>query len=157
MLWLGFIYCTFRYESEFDAFTGASTEVSIVTSDYSELSSPVDRTVNPSYEQIEEMVGKAIELQGGLDWVIEKGDVVKIKENLVGGSSGSGDGENTDVRVVKSFDNEYRNADTHEYTWHLDNNWGTRLTEGTYVCILRVGKQSRTTKLVIESIVRSDF
>jgi len=66
MLWLGFIYCTFRYESEFDAFTGASTEVSIVTSDYSELSSPVDRTVNPSYEQIEEMVGKAIERSGGI-------------------------------------------------------------------------------------------
>jgi len=94
---------TFRYESEFDALTGATTKVSIVTSDYEELSSPVDRTVNPSYMQIEEMVGKAIELQGGLDWVIDKGDKVYIKVNLVGKESPSGQGENTDVRVVKAL------------------------------------------------------
>ena len=94
---------TFRYESEFDAVTGATTTVGIVTSDYSELTDPIERTTNPSYEQIEEMVGKAIELQGGFEWVIDKGDVVMIKVNLVGGSSGSGDGENTDVRVVKAL------------------------------------------------------
>jgi uncharacterized protein (DUF362 family) len=94
---------TFRYESEFDAVTGETVQVGIVTSDYAELSDPIDRTVNPSYEQIEEMVGKAIELQGGFEWVIHKGDKVYIKVNLVGGDSPSGEGENTDVRVVKAL------------------------------------------------------
>ena len=105
---------TFRYESEFDALTGASTTVGIVTSDFSELTNPIERSINPSYEQIEEMVGKAIELQGGFEGVIVKGDVVMIKVNLVGGSSGSGDGENTDVRVVKALIrhiNEYTEGD----------------------------------------------
>ena len=94
---------TFRYESEFDAITGETIQVGIVTSDYAELSDPVDRTVNPSYMQIEEMVGKAIELQGGFEGVINKGDKVYIKVNLVGGDSPSGEGENTDVRVVKAL------------------------------------------------------
>jgi uncharacterized protein (DUF362 family) len=94
---------TFRLESEFDAVTGATARVGIVTSDYNELSNPVARTVNPSYAQIEEMVGKAIELQGGFEWIINKGDKVLIKVNLVGEDSPSGQGENTDVRVVKAL------------------------------------------------------
>ena len=94
---------TFRYESEFDAVTGATATVSIVTSDYTDLANPIERTNNPSYEQIEDMVVKAIELQGGLEWVVDKGDVVYIKVNLVGGNSPSGYGENTDVRVVKAL------------------------------------------------------
>ncbi len=94
---------TFRYESEFDAITGATTDVSIVTSDYAELTDPVERTINPSFKQIEDMVGKAIELQGGFEWVIDKGDKVFIKVNLVGKDSPSGAGENTDVRVVKAL------------------------------------------------------
>jgi uncharacterized protein (DUF362 family) len=94
---------TFRYESEFDAISGATTQVGIVTSDFEELSNPVDRNTNPSYKQIEEMVGKAIELQGGFEWIIDKGDKVLIKVNLVGANSASGNGENTDVRVVKAL------------------------------------------------------
>ncbi|MBA7543150.1 hypothetical protein ES705_35477 [subsurface metagenome] len=94
---------TFRYESEFDAVTAATTKVSIVPSDYGELADPVSRSINPSYQQIENMVRKAIELQGGLDWVISEGDKVMVKVNLVGGNSPSGEGENTDVRVVKSL------------------------------------------------------
>lgn len=94
---------TFRYESEFDATTDVTSIVGIVTSDYAELSNPVSRTLNPSYGQIEEMVGKAIELQGGFNGILEKGDSVMIKVNLVGGNSPSGEGENTDVRVVKAL------------------------------------------------------
>lgn len=94
---------TFRFESEFDAISGATTNVGIVTSDFEELSNPVDRNTNPSYQQIEEMVGKAIELQGGFEWIIDKGDKVMIKVNLVGANSASGNGENTDVRVVKAL------------------------------------------------------
>lgn len=93
---------TFRYESEFDALSGATTKVGIVTSDMAELSSPVSREVDPTYGQIEEMVAKAIDLQGGL-WVVQKGDVVMIKVNLVGDNSASGEGTNTDVRVVKAL------------------------------------------------------
>lgn len=94
---------TFRYESEFDAVTGATTKVGLVPSDYSGLSEQVSRTVDPGYKQIEDMVRKALELQGGLDWIIEKGDKVMIKVNLVGANSPSGQGENTDVRVVKAL------------------------------------------------------
>ena len=94
---------TFRLESEFDAVTAATAKVGIVTSDYSGLSNPVSRTVNPGYAVIEEMVGKAIELQGGFKWIIDKGNKVMIKVNLVGKDSPSGQGENTDVRVVKAL------------------------------------------------------
>lgn len=94
---------TFRYESEFDVISGATVKVGIVPSDYDELSNPVARTVNPSYEQVEAMVDKAIEVQGGFKWVIDKGDKVMIKVNLVGSDSPSGEGENTDVRVVKAL------------------------------------------------------
>lgn len=94
---------TFRYESEFDAVSGATTTVSIVTSDFSKLSNPINRTEKPSYQQIEEMVGKAIELQGGFEDVISKGNTVLLKVNLVGGNSPSGQGENTDVNVVKAL------------------------------------------------------
>ena len=96
-------YGTYRLESEFDAFTAATTKVSIVPSDYSGLTSPADRSSELTYAQVEDMVREAIELQGGLDWVVDTGDLVMIKVNLVGGSSGSGDGENTDVRVVKAL------------------------------------------------------
>jgi uncharacterized protein (DUF362 family) len=94
---------TFRYESEFDAVAGATTKVGLVPSDYSGLAKQVSRTIDPGYEQIEEMVRKALELQGGLDWMIERGDKVMIKVNLVGANSPSGHGENTDVRVVKAL------------------------------------------------------
>ncbi len=94
---------TFRYESEFDAITAATTKVALVASDYGELSHPVSRNTNPSYLQIEDMVSKAIDLQGGFDWVISKDDKVLIKVNLVGEDSPSGQGENTDVRVVKAL------------------------------------------------------
>lgn len=93
---------TFRYESDFDVVSGATTKVSIVPSDYEELVTKVSRTVDPGYEQIEAMVRKALQLQGGLDWIISKGDKVMLKVNLVGGDSPSGEGENTDVRVVKA-------------------------------------------------------
>lgn len=94
---------TFRMESDFDAITSATTKVAIVPSDYAELSDPVARTSNPSYNQVEAMVRKAIDLQGGLEWVVNKGNTVLIKVNLVGANSPSGQGENTDVRVVKAL------------------------------------------------------
>ncbi|MBN1180773.1 MAG: DUF362 domain-containing protein [Bacteroidales bacterium] len=94
---------TYRLESDFDAVTAATTKVAIVPSDYNGLSSPVGRATDPTYAQVEDMVRKAIDLQGGLDWVVDSGDLVMIKVNLVGGTSGSGDGENTDVRVVKAL------------------------------------------------------
>lgn len=94
---------TYRMESDFDAVTAATTDVSVVPSDYSGLTSKVSRTVNPDYAQIEEMVRKAIELQGGLDGVIAKGNKVMIKPNIVEKNTPSGWGTNTDVRVVKAL------------------------------------------------------
>lgn len=94
---------TYRLESEFDAVSYPTSSVAIVPSDYSGLSNPISRNINPSVEQIEDMVRKAIELQGGLSGIINPGNTVMIKINLVGGFSGSGDGENTDYRVVKAL------------------------------------------------------
>jgi uncharacterized protein (DUF362 family) len=94
---------TYRMESDFDAITAATTKVSIVPSDFSELASKVSRTIDPTYEQVEGMVRKAIELQGGLDNVIHKGDKVLIKPNIVEKDTPPGWGTNTDVRVVKAL------------------------------------------------------
>lgn len=94
---------TFKYESDFDVLTGASVKVSVVPSDYEELTQQVSRDKDPGYDQIEAMVYKAIELQGSLPYVVSKGDKVMVKVNLVGGNSPSGEGENTDVRVVKAL------------------------------------------------------
>ncbi len=94
---------TFRLESAFDTTKYPDTKVAIITSDYSGLTSQVSRTVDPGYEQIELMVRKAVELQGGFAGIIAKGDKVMLKVNLVGEDSPSGQGENTDVRVVKAL------------------------------------------------------
>lgn len=94
---------TFRLESEFDAVTAATATVGLIPSDYNDLSSPVSRSKDPSYEQVEDMVRKAIELSGGLGQVVFPGETVMVKVNLVGANSPSGQGENTDVRVVKAL------------------------------------------------------
>jgi uncharacterized protein (DUF362 family) len=93
---------TYRYESDFDSVFADTTQVAIVPSDFSGLADPVSRTVDPGYSQMEGMVRKAIELQGGLNGIVEPGNKVLLKVNLVGANSPSGQGENTDVRVVKS-------------------------------------------------------
>ncbi len=94
---------TYRMESEFDAFSAATAKVAIVPSDYSELTNKVSRNFEPGYEQIEDMVRKAIELQGGLDDVVKKGNKVMIKPNIVEKDTPPGLGTNTDVRVVKAL------------------------------------------------------
>lgn len=99
----GAVEGTFCPEARFQPQTYPQTTVSIVTSDYDQLASPIARTTNPTYEQVEAMVRKAIELQGGFSGVIEENDKVMLKVNLVGANSASGNGENTDVRVVKAL------------------------------------------------------
>lgn len=94
---------TFRYESEFPVVQYPDTKVSIITSENPSLPNPVARTVNTNYEQVEAMVRKAIELQGGFDNVVKKNQKIMLKVNLVGANSASGNGENTDVRVVKAL------------------------------------------------------
>ena len=94
---------TYRMESEFDAVTAATTKVSIVPSDYSELDTKVSRNGDLDDAQIEAMVRKAIELQGGLEGVVSKGDKVMIKPNIVEKNTPPGLGTNTDVRVVKAL------------------------------------------------------
>ncbi|MDA3880650.1 MAG: DUF362 domain-containing protein [Prolixibacteraceae bacterium] len=94
---------TFKPESEFQKFTYSNTKVSVVTSEYEGLTKQISRNIDPDYQQVEDMVRKAIELQGGLEGTINKNDVVMLKINLVGANSASGNGENTDVRVIKAL------------------------------------------------------
>jgi uncharacterized protein (DUF362 family) len=94
---------TFCLLSRFDAASAPPATVAIVPSDYSGLSNPASREGDITFEQVQAMVDKAIELQGGLTGIIKKGDKVMIKVNLVGKNSPSGQGENTDARVVKAL------------------------------------------------------
>lgn len=94
---------TFRYLKDFNSGTCDTTIVAIVPSDYEGLDVIKSRTSDLSYTEVENMVRKAVELQGGFDSVIKKGNKVMIKVNLVGGNSPSGQGENTDVRVPKAL------------------------------------------------------
>ena len=100
---------TFRLEEEFTAFSApeAATNVAIVPSSYNTLANPAARTSSLSYDQIEDMVRKAIELQGGLeDVILDKNSDGKIevmlKPNIVEKNTPSGWGTNTDARVVKA-------------------------------------------------------
>ncbi|MBN2000471.1 DUF362 domain-containing protein [candidate division KSB1 bacterium] len=97
------VYKSYKSLKEFDTVTSATTKVSIVRSDDPELSNPisVDET-SISYAEIEDMVRRAIELAGGFDWVIQPGDIVLLKPNIVDPEP-PGSGEVTDVRVIKAL------------------------------------------------------
>ena len=73
--------------------------VSVVRSDDETLSQPVDLASHLTREQIDEMVRAAVESIGGIEAFVRPGDWVTIKPNVVGVSA-SGNGENTDNRVV---------------------------------------------------------
>lgn len=97
------IYRSFKKESEFDAIPEASAKVGIVRSDDYTLAHPTSITdSNISYETIEDMVRYAIELAGGLDYMIEPGHMVLLKPNIVDPEP-PGSGEITDVRVIKAL------------------------------------------------------
>lgn len=114
MLWLFFdfstanknfeaFYKSFIPESEFDSVTSATAKIAIVPSDDPELENPISRTSRSiTYEQIEGMVRRAIELSGGLDWLISPGDMVLLKPNIVEVEP-TGSGVVTDTRVIKAL------------------------------------------------------
>jgi uncharacterized protein (DUF362 family) len=85
-----------------DTITSATSKVSIIPSDYASLANPVTRTTSLTYQQVEDMVRKAIEEAGGIDWLIDAGDMVLLKPNIVEREV-SGSGEITDVRVIKAL------------------------------------------------------
>ena len=95
------LYSSFRYADEYDAVSSASTKVAIVRSNDSELSNPtpIDNS-NITYQTIEDMTRRAIDLSGGL-WFVKTGNMVLLKPNIVDPEP-SGTGEITDVRVVKT-------------------------------------------------------
>ena len=96
------LYKSFVPEKSFDSITSATAKVAIVPSDDPELADPISRTSSSiSYEQIEDMVRRAIDLAGGLDWFISPGDMVLIKPNIVEVEPSSS-GVVTDTRVVKA-------------------------------------------------------
>jgi uncharacterized protein (DUF362 family) len=97
------IYQSYKLESDFDAVSGATAKVGIVRSDDDALANPTPITdPDISYETIEDMVRYAIDLAGGLDYMIEPGDMVLLKPNIVDPEP-PGSGEITDVRVIKAL------------------------------------------------------
>ena len=96
-------YKAYKVNVHYDALSSATTKVSIVRSNDDSLAHPVsvdDATIG--YQTIEEMVRRALDLAGGVSWLIEPGDMVLLKPNIVDVDP-SGSGEVTDVRVIKAL------------------------------------------------------
>ncbi len=97
------LYQSYKILSDFDAVSSATTKVAIVRSDDDQLPEPISvDSEDIQYEHIEAMTRRAIELAGGLDWIIEPGDMVLLKPNIVDPEP-PGCGEVTDVRVIKAL------------------------------------------------------
>jgi uncharacterized protein (DUF362 family) len=97
------LYRSFKMASEYDAVTNATTKVSIVRSDDTNLAHPTSISdANINYQTIEEMVRRAVELAGGFDWLIKSGNMVLLKPNIVDPEP-PGTGEITDVKVIKAL------------------------------------------------------
>jgi len=97
------LYDSFRPASHYDSITSATTKVSIVRSDDADLTHPTSITdAAIDYPTIEDMIRKAIQLAGGFEWVIQEGDMVLLKPNIVDPEP-PGTGEVTDVRVIKAL------------------------------------------------------
>ena len=97
------LFKSFRPASHYDSITSATTKVSIVRSDDPELANPTPITnAEIDYPTIEDMVRKAVQLAGGLHWMIHAGDMVLLKPNIVDPEP-PGSGEVTDVRVIKAL------------------------------------------------------
>ncbi len=98
-----YIEGSFRADSLFNFPPPRSQKVAVVASDNTMLPNPAPVTAtNLSYQQIKSMVKQAIDLIGGISAFVQEGDTVLIKPNIVGAKA-TGDGENTDIRVVKSI------------------------------------------------------
>jgi len=96
-------YKSFRPNSSYDLFAPAKTKVSIVRSNDDGLAHPIavdDAAID--YQTIEEMVRRALELAGGISGIIQSGNMVLLKPNIVNVEP-SGSGEVTDVRVIKAL------------------------------------------------------
>jgi len=94
---------SFRADSLFTAAPAPATSVAVIASDNASLTSPVAVTTTTlTFTQIKDMVKKSIDLVGGISKYVHNGDSVLIKPNIVGAKL-TGDGENTDIRVVKAI------------------------------------------------------
>jgi len=91
-------------DSYFSQFAPApATTVAVVASDNVNLDNPIAvASSSISFSQVENMVEYAINLVGGITNYVQNGDTVIIKPNIVDADN-TGNGENTDVRVVKAI------------------------------------------------------
>jgi len=97
------IFKSYKPANAFDSITSATTKVAIVCSDDTNLANPTPRdNANIEYKTIEDMVRRAVELSGGLDWFISTGNMVLLKPNIVDPET-PGSGEITDFRVIKAL------------------------------------------------------
>ncbi len=97
------LYRTYKSVHEYDCVTSTSTKVAIIRSDDSTLINPVsinDPTIG--YETIEEMVRRAVNLAGGFHGLIQSGNMVLLKPNIVDPDL-PGSGAITDVCVIKAL------------------------------------------------------
>lgn len=94
---------SFRADSLFTAAPSRATSVAVIASDNAALTSPAAVTSTTlTFAQIKDMVKKSIDMVGGISRYVHNGDSVIIKPNIVGAKL-TGDGENTDIRVVKAI------------------------------------------------------
>ncbi len=105
---------SFRADNLLNGTPAPATSVAVIASDNVALASPTAVTnAAITFAQVEDMVQQAINMVGGITAYVQSGDTVIIKPNIVDAEN-SGNGENTDVRVVKAIIrmiyNEYGNA-----------------------------------------------
>jgi len=94
---------SFRADSLFTAAPARATSVAVIASDNATLSNPAAVTSTTlTFAQVKDMVKKSIDMVGGISHYVHNGDSVIIKPNIVGAKL-TGDGENTDIRVVKAI------------------------------------------------------
>lgn len=94
---------SFRADSLFTAAPSHATSVAVIASDNAALTNPAAVTSTTlTFAQIKDMVKKSIDMVGGISRYVHNGDSVIIKPNIVGAKL-TGDGENTDIRVVKAI------------------------------------------------------
>ncbi|MBN2288868.1 MAG: DUF362 domain-containing protein [Candidatus Glassbacteria bacterium] len=131
--------------------------VSIVRSDDPSLSKPIPLTQRPEYEQVAEMVERALELAGGLEKYL--GDNVQkivIKPNIVEPAPNE-NGVNTDWRVVKALVLKLYsiNPDYEIYVAEAAGGWARPGTPNVATWALRDGYQISGYQEMIEELQAS--
>jgi hypothetical protein len=52
-------------------------------------------------------------------------------------------------REVKTLVDDFKNAGMHEITWNADNNYGSKVSSGTYIYVIKAGEFYQAKKMIM--------